>query len=243
MPETVLSETKDLDNSPEIEFLSGELWSDEPELESDLHRLQIEILVRLLQWWWRDRLDFYATGNLTIYYSDTQKKSTEFRGPDFFVVKGCEKKERKSWVVKQENGLYPNVIVEILSDSTACTDRGLKKQIYQDTFCTPEYFWFDPVTLEFKGFRLINKQYQPIEPTPEGKLWSQELELYLGIEDKILRFYTTSGELVLLPEEDLAQQLEIKNQEVEQEKQRAEASLAEVERLKAILKAQGIEES
>ncbi len=62
-------------------------------------------------------------------------------------------------------GKYPNVIVEILSDSTAKTDKELKKQIYQDTFRTPNYFWFDPKTLEFAGFILLGGSYQPIEPS------------------------------------------------------------------------------
>jgi Uma2 family endonuclease len=55
-----------------------------------------------------------------------------------------EKKDRKSWVIWQEEGRYPNVIVELLSDSTAASDKELKKQIYQDIFRTPKYFWFEP---------------------------------------------------------------------------------------------------
>ena len=62
----------------------------------------------------------------------------------------------------------PNIIIELLSESTAKVDRGLKKQIYQDTFHTPEYFWFDLDSLEFVGFCLINGTYQPIEPNDQG---------------------------------------------------------------------------
>jgi Uma2 family endonuclease len=50
------------------------------------------------------------------------------------VVLGTERKPRPIWVVWQEGGQYPHVIIEILSDSTAETDRGLKKQIYQDKY-------------------------------------------------------------------------------------------------------------
>jgi len=236
MSEILFIEPQSSQSELEVDFPPGDLWSDEPPLESDLHRKQIEILVRLLEWFWRDRTDFYASGNLTIYYSSGQKKSAEFRGPDFFVVLGCEKKERKSWVVWHEEGKYPHVIIEILSNSTAATDRGLKKEIYQNTFRTPNYFWFDPVTLELVGFHLSDGEYQPIEPTESGKLWSEQLQLYLGIENKILRLFTPSGELVLLPEEDLTEQLE-------QEKQRADQAIAEVERLKALLKAQGLQDN
>lgn len=66
------------------------------------------------------------------YYSTRQRKLEDLRGPDFFVVLDTEYKEGKSWVVWEEDGKYPNLILEILSDTTAQIDRGLKKQIYQD---------------------------------------------------------------------------------------------------------------
>jgi Uma2 family endonuclease len=58
-------------------------------------------------------------------------------------------------VVWEEDGKYPNVIVEVISKSTANIDRDLKKKLYQDTFRTPDYFWFDPYTLEFAGFHFF----------------------------------------------------------------------------------------
>jgi len=230
MSETVVKKNQIPSSLEEIQFPSGEILSDDRCWEGDLDRQQSEILIRLLEWFWRDRTDFYASGNLTIYFSNKQTKSPEFRGADFFVVLGCEKKPRNSWVVWKENGLYPHVIIELLSETTANTDRGLKKQIYQNIFRTFDYFLFDPATLKLQGFNLLEGKYQPIESTPEGWLWSEELKLYLGVDaQKVLRFFTESGELVLLPEEELAQQ-------VEKEKQRAEEAMAEVERLKAILK-------
>ncbi len=118
----------------EVIFSPGDILSDEPSLESDLHRDQIDLLIRILKLWWRDRQDFYASGNLTIYYSPNQKKPESFRGPEFFVVLGTQKKDRKSWVVWQQDGKYPNLIVEILSSSTATVDKGLKKQVYCGNF-------------------------------------------------------------------------------------------------------------
>jgi Uma2 family endonuclease len=191
-----------------IVFPPTDLWSDEPPLESDLHRLQMQLLIDCLTWLWRDRNDFYATGNLTIYYSPEQRKSQDFRGPDFFVVLGTERKHRKSWVVWGENGQYPNVIVEVISQSTAQVDKGLKKQIYQDVFRTPEYFWFHPNRLELAGFLLVGGQYQPLEANDRGWLWSQQLELYFGVQNRQLRFFTREGQLVLAPAEvaEVAQQ-------------------------------------
>ncbi|MDF5710379.1 MAG: Uma2 family endonuclease [Nostoc sp. S4] len=217
-------------------FPPGDILSDEPPLESDLHRDQIDLLIRLLKSWWRERQDFYASGNLTIYYSPNQKKSEYFRGPDFFVVLGTEKKDRKSWVVWQEDGKYPNVIVEILSNSTAAVDKGFKKQVYQDTFRTPDYFWFNPVTMEFQGFHLVDGKYQEIQPTTDGRLWSQQLELYLGVYEGKLRLFTTENQLILSSEE-LAQQESLRAQQAEERAQQAEQEIA---RLRELLRLQGI---
>jgi Uma2 family endonuclease len=172
------------------------LYSDEPELESYLHLQQIILLLSCLEWFWRERDDFFAAGNLTIYYNEQQIKSRDFRGPDFFVVLGTDRTPRKSWTIWEEGGKYPNFIVEILSSSTAKVDRTEKKRLYQDVFRTPDYFWFDPDTLEFEGFHLLDGVYQPLQPNADGWLWSQQLELYLGITQRQLRFFTPEGTLV-----------------------------------------------
>jgi Uma2 family endonuclease len=180
-----------------------QLESDEPEMESSLHYAQLALLVACLEWLWRDRSDFFIGANLTIYFSREQLKTKEFRGPDFFLVKNTEKRPRKSWVVWEEGGRYPDLIIELLSDSTAQTDRSLKKELYQNRFRTPEYFWFSPETLEFAGYRLVNQQYEPIPEIESGWLWSQSLGLYLGIQAGMLRYFTEAGNLVLSPEKAL----------------------------------------
>ncbi|GAA6619147.1 Uma2 family endonuclease [Scytonema sp. NUACC26] len=218
--------------SPDVIFPPGDLYSDEPPLETELHLRQIILLLICLEWLWRDRNDFYAAGNLTIYYSPRQLKSEDFRGPDFFVVLGTQRKTRKSWVVWEEDGKYPNVILEILSDSTAKTDKGLKKEIYQDTFRTPDYFWFDPYTLEFAGFHLVDGEYQPLQPNEQGHLWSQQLGLYLGVHQGLLRFFTPDEQLVPTPEET-ARQTE---QKLEQVEQKAQQEAEKAERLAAKLR-------
>ena len=158
------------DELKKIIFPKSDLLSDEPPMETELHLRQLMLLIQSLELLWKDRQDFYAFGNLTIYYSPNQRKSEYFRGPDFFVVLGVARKPRKSWVVWEEDGKYPHVIIDILSDSTAETDRGLKKEIYQETFRTPNYFWFDPTSLEFKGFQLMAGKYEEIAANEQGWL-------------------------------------------------------------------------
>lgn len=184
-----------------------QLESNEPEMESSLHYAQLALLVACLEWLWRDQQNFFIGANLTIYFSREQLKSRDFRGPDFFLVKQTEKRPRRSWVVWEEGGQYPDLIIELLSDSTAQTDKNLKKSLYQDRFRTPEYFWFSPETLELAGYQLVNFRYEPIQPNAEGWLWSHALGLYLGVQDGILRYFTEAGVLVPTPEE-AAQQAE-----------------------------------
>jgi Uma2 family endonuclease len=198
-------------------------------LESYAHLQQILILLQCLEWLWQDRNDYFAAANLSIYYSPNQKKSEDFRGPDFFVVLGTERRlDRKSWVVWGEGGKYPDVIVEILSPSTAKVDRGQKKQIYQDIFRTPDYFWFDPETLELQGFRLMEGQYQAIEPTDRGWLWSDRLGLFLGIYQQQLRYFNREGELIPTPAEV-----------AKQERQEKVLALQQIEQLKSRLRELG----
>ncbi|WP_317616798.1 hypothetical protein [Nostoc sp. PA-18-2419] len=66
------------DATESIIFPPGDIYSDEPPLESDLHCEQIDLLIRLIKWWWRDQENFYATGNLTIYFSPNQKSQKNF---------------------------------------------------------------------------------------------------------------------------------------------------------------------
>jgi hypothetical protein len=120
----------------------------------------------------------------------------------------------------------------------------LKKQLYQDIFRTPDYFWFDPYSLEFAGFQLNYRQYQEIIPNEQGWLWSNELQLYLGILNEQLRFFTPDGELVPTPEEAEVisnQRTQQAQAEAEIERQRAEAERQRADRLLQKLQELGID--
>jgi Uma2 family endonuclease len=217
-----------LDNSIDLDVVipPTDLESNEPPLESTRHLKQLILLLTCLERLWSDRNDFFVGGNLTIYYNLDQLTTKDFRGPDLFVVLDTERRDRKSWMVWMEGGKYPNLILELLSDSTASIDRGVKKQIYQDIFRTPEYFWFHPDTLEFKGFRLgYQSQYEEIVPNERGWRWSQEVQLYLGIENRQLRWFSPDGQLVPTPQEaELQERLQL-----EAERQRSTQAQAEVQ--------------
>lgn len=209
------------------------IFDDGEPLESNRHRIAMNTLIRSLQQAWAGRQDFFAGGNMFIYYSSTQARNRDFRGPDFFAVLDIDGSyPRQGWVVWDEEGRYPDVIVELMSDSTAEVDTGIKKEIYERSFRTPDYFVFDPFNPNsLQGWHLdVNQRYQSLQPDERGWLWCQTLGFWLGTwEGTIdrepavwLRFYDREGHLILLPEEAAQQQAEVAQQQAEQERLRAD---------------------
>jgi hypothetical protein len=133
------------------------------------------------------------------------------------------------------------VIIELLSRSTAKQDRTTKKEIYEKTFRTPEYFLYNPDTETLEGWRLANRHYQAMEPNDRGWLWSATLGLwlgtwegtYLGEHATWLRFFDEDGQLVPTPAEAERASAEAERQRAEAERRRAEAAEAELARVKA----------
>jgi Uma2 family endonuclease len=203
--------------------LETEWDSDEPELESDFHRDQIDSLLRLMKWIWRDRGDLYCSGNTTVYYDEDQRTNRNFRGPDIYVVLGADPRSRRSWMTWREGGRFPNVVIELLSPGTAKVDRTTKKTLYQDVWKLPNYFWFHPDTQEFKGFRLVNGLYQALVPNSAGQLWCEELQLFLGLRDGYLWLFTPTGTVLMAEEEEQRQRAELESKRAELASQRAKA--------------------
>ncbi len=224
------------------------IFDDGESLETNQHRVAMNVLIRSYQQYRIAQTDFYVGGNMFIYYSSTQVKNRDFRGPDFFVVLDVDgERERLGWVVWEEEGRYPDVIVELMSPSTTKVDLGVKKDLYDQVFKTQNYFVYNPFdATSLLGWHRSNA-YQEIAPDERGWLWCEKLGLWLGtwqgtIDRETmnwLRFYDSTGGLVLLPEEVAQQNAEIAQQKAEAEFQRAEAGSQRVERLAARLRELG----
>lgn len=208
-------------------------------MESQRHKLQMELLIDALLPWLDEREDGYVGGNMFVYYSMAQVRNRDFRGPDFFAVLGVPKGERKSWVSWEEEKT-PDVVIELLSESTAEFDKGEKKRIYQTQMHVPEYFWYDPFNpQDWAGFQLRGGTYQEILPNAQGHLVSQVLDLalvrqqgiYKGVETTWLRWAQLDGTLLLNAEEQEHQRAKQERQRAEQEHQRAEQAEAQVQQI------------
>jgi len=226
-------------------------YSDGMPMESQRHVLQSDLLRVPLAFSWADREDFFVGANMFVYFSPHQVRSHDFRGPDVFVALGVPRRERKSWVTWEE-GKGPDVVIELLAESTAAQDKGEKKQIYQDRLRVPEYFWYDPFSGELAGFFLQAGVYQPVTPDAAGRLPSRQLGLslvrwkgeYQGVQALWLRWATPGGELLPTPEEAASQERQRGDEErrrAEEAHRRAEEERQRAERLAERLRALGVE--
>ena len=204
-------------------------------METPLHRLQMNVLIDSLEDAWKDRPDFYVGGNMFVYFSQLQIKNNDFRGPDVFVVLDCERKRRKSWVAWEEGGKLPDVVIELVSETTAEVDRKEKKRIYERTWRLPEYFIYDPEATTLEAYRLepIQREYVLIQPDEAGDVAVSRLGLKLGVRPSQIHLYEgpllrwLDGDRPLPYGSELAQH---ERQRAQQERQRAEQARQRAER-------------
>jgi Uma2 family endonuclease len=229
-------------------------------MESDWHVVSITLLDELVRNHLGAPKHYFCGGNMFIYYSVAQAKEVEeyveaktvarkprFKGPDFFLVRDVDgTKPRESWVVWDEGGRYPDLVVEFISTSTRKKDVDENVKFYAKVFRVPEYFWFDRRTGELAGYRLSGVSYTPIEPDARGRLWSEVLGAYLGVwrgeyrgrRFPWLRLWDKEGRLVPTTAERAARERTARSRaeaRAEQAEAQAQQERAERERLQAEL--------
>jgi Uma2 family endonuclease len=231
-------------------------------LETDWHRIQMNLLIEIITHLRRGCTDYFVGGNMFIYYHDSAIKRRRFRGPDFFLVEDSHlEPPRPYWAVWEEGGKFPDLIIELTSASTAEIDRTEKKDIYEKVFRTAEYFIFDPRTNQLEGWRLVQDHYGPVQPNKRGWLWSEQVGQWLGTWQGIfqakkytyLRFFDSRGKLSPTSTEAALKKVMVSERKIQAEKKRAlterqrakaerrraEAAEAELAHLRALLGKQG----
>jgi Uma2 family endonuclease len=229
--ETILDESLDpfLAMAPEIPDIDLPEEDGVP-LENVWHRSQMNLLIDCVKTDKADQTDFFTGGNMFIYYSLQQVKNKDYKGPDFFYVQGVEANpNRGKWVVWEEQGKYPDVIIELLSPTTEKQDLGRKKKLYEKVFRTFEYYCFDHDSEKLYGWRLDGLEYKEIPIDKNGFMESKILGYKLGVwkgkyldEDTYLRFFQPDHKIVLT--------------QAEAERQRADKLENELAELKKQLK-------
>lgn len=152
-------------------------------METERHRKQMDLLLAQIEDAWRDRQDFYVAGNMALYFSETQALKNDFRAPDFFLVLDVERHERKRWVVWEEDGRAPDLVVELTSASTENIDRGVKMNVYARVLRVPIYAIYDPFSarLDVYALDVAKRQYVQLPPNERGWVWCAPVDMYLGV--------------------------------------------------------------
>ena len=189
----------------EIEYPSSD---GEPMAESDITCGYMVYGRGALRLHFKDRSDVYVSANSFIYYEEGNNQAVV--APDIYVVIGVAKKERKNYKLWRENGIAPQFVLEVTSETTQDKDQLIKPEIYQELGVT-EYFQYDPsgdyLNPILQGVRLVNGEYEPIfaNNISFDTLWiySEVLKLELHLISGVFRFRNPeTGEFLKTIEEE-----------------------------------------
>ena len=112
--------------------------------ESVLQHKWILFLFGNLSYLYRDREDVFVGGNNFIY--PIQGNPEIVTAPDIYIAHGRPKQdELLSYKIWEQNNIYPQVAIEILSKSNTATDREARR-IFHQTYGAKEYIEINPRT-------------------------------------------------------------------------------------------------
>ncbi|MCC6620693.1 MAG: Uma2 family endonuclease [Deltaproteobacteria bacterium] len=185
-------------------------YDDGEPMESELHYEQMHLLKELIERHLGDREDVCVGSNMAVYYTDLQAVKNDLKAPDVFVALGVERRTRKSYVAWRE-GKTPDVVIELLSESTEANDRGEKKRVYERLWRLPEYYLYTPdgETLEGFFFDPGRRELAPVPVDARGRIQSVALGCTFGVwegahrgrQARWLRIWDAQGTLVPSSEE------------------------------------------
>ncbi len=214
----------------------------EPVAESFDHLYALLTTLEVLKQYLANR-QATVLGDQFLYYSQGFPRLRV--APDVMVIFDVAPGGRDNYKLWEE-GQIPSVIFEMTSGGTQDKDQIFKKTLYEQ-LGVKEYWLFDPkgewIEEKLRGYRLRGEIYESITDSR-----SEPLQLRLQIEGRLIGFYREdNGEKLLIPDElaaALQQEVVARQQaeeQVEQQRQRAEQAEAEVEQLKAKLREMGVD--
>ncbi len=215
--------------------------------QSLVHNLVFRYEIAVLEWFFKGQ-NVGLVGDLNFYNTpDTMETPT---CPDIAVVDGLDPDEYQDEDLPSYHigvdGPPPRVVIELASKETWRVDLEEKPAKYASQGIR-EYFAFDPHSRTFWrdqwrekgrliGWRLdlATRTYTEIKKE-KGRLWSEELQSWLAVDGRLLRFYAKNGQLRLTESEEnyLRAQAELNQANAERERAERERNRAERERNQA----------
>jgi len=190
------------------------------ELQISVPSLLLEILVNI----WGNRKDWFFGINMGIYYAPKEPAIV----PDAFLSLGVKyvagESGRSSYVLWEENGILPTLVLEVVSQ-TYNSEYEDKKTDYAELGIL-YYLVYAPTRLRCKHkrlelYRLVNGEYIL---QPGDKFWLPEIGLGIGREKANYRnftrewlfWYDENGDRYLTPDEVKEQQIAQKDEQIAQ---------------------------
>ncbi len=180
-------------------------YDDGEPADSGRHRENMTVLADSLEAHYRDRPDAYVAANMALYFSAAQAIQNDFKAPDVMVILDTHKAERKSWVVWEEDGRTPDVVIELTSPLTEEADRGPKLRTCEGVLGVGSYVVYDPFSLQLDGFQRVRGKYVPVALDADGRLFVSSLGLSLGVVPgagsrgcPLLRWFDGAGHMLKL---------------------------------------------
>ena len=236
--------------SPGINTPSSIIYPDsdgQPMADNTLQFSWIVVIKENLELQFAEVEDVFIAGDLLWYPVEGNPKLRQ--APDTMVVFGRPKGYRGSYQQWSENNIAPQVVFEILSPGNRFTQMLNKFKFYEN-YGVEEYYLYDPYQNDLQGW-LRNQDRAELEAIETLDGWvSPRLQIKFELTEENLLIFRPDGEkfhsfveLGQLKEqesqraEQALQELEQEKQRAEQESQRAEQALQELEQEKQRFKA------
>jgi Uma2 family endonuclease len=170
----------------------------------------------------KDNPDIFVAGDLLWYpvEGDTKTKMA----PDTMVIFGRPKGDRGSYQQWKEAGIAPQVVFEVLSPGNRLAEMAKKFRFYE-RFGVEEYYLYDPDKGDFSGWLRAGDYLEVIEE-PIGWV-SPRLKVRFELVNGELEVYRSNSEKFATYLELEAQKQQVQ-QELEQERQRADILAAKL---------------
>ncbi|MDZ8083963.1 MAG: Uma2 family endonuclease [Nostoc sp. DcaGUA01] len=183
----------------------------------------------------------FVAGDLLWYPVEDDNKLRQ--APDVMVVFGRPKGYRGSYKQWAEDNIAPQVVFEIWSPGNRISQMAKKFEFYE-RYGVEEYYLYEPDVVDLTGWQRRNSRLEVIDQMVG---WvSPRLGVRFELSDEELQIYRPDGDRFLTHLE-LNQQLQQEKERAEQaqataeqERQRAEQAEAQLQALHALLKERGI---
>jgi Uma2 family endonuclease len=213
-----------------------------PMAESRLQYRWIVTLQGNLEYLFRDRADVFVAADNPIY--PEEGKPEVCQAPDVYVAFGVPKEDRGSFIVFEEGGVFPQVVFEVRSPNNRPADIA-RKLVFYDKYGAEEYYDFDPKRNRLNAYVRDGDRLDEVEDLTA--FVSPRLGIRFDLSGPEMVVYGPDGQRFLTREE-LAERAdadrdraEAERERADAERDRAEVAEQEVERLRAKLRAAGID--